>query len=167
MAWWSRVEEAFETAEDQSVFEQVTAKPVEFSGGTAADGLSVEASAEVQFRIPPGDSSGRIQSVVESELDGGTIDWREPIPPVMETPRSEVARAFRAAIRRVGGDSRLLRKTGTSDMNLYAGAWDCPMATYGPGDSALDHAPNERIDLADFDRSLAVLTTVAERLTEP
>jgi len=32
-------------------------------------------------------------------------------------------------------------------MNLYAGAWDCPMATYGPGDSDLDHAPDERLSL--------------------
>ncbi|NEU55266.1 [LysW]-lysine hydrolase [Halorussus sp. MSC15.2] len=184
MDWWRSVEDAFaegsgetvdgeergdaEDGEDETpVFEQVTAKPVEFAGGTAADGLSVEASAEVQFRIPPGATAAQIRETVEAELDEGAIDWREPIPPVMETPRSEVARAFRAAIRRVGGDPRLLRKTGTSDMNLYAGAWDCPMATYGPGDSDLDHAPNEHLDLGEFDRSIAVLNAVSEDLAEP
>ncbi|MFC4450634.1 [LysW]-lysine hydrolase [Halorussus aquaticus] len=175
MDWWQSVEDAFadegRDAEDGGgetpVFEQVTAKPVAFAGGTAADGLSVEASAEVQFRIPPGATAAGIRETVEAELDEGAIDWREPIPPVMETPRSEVARAFRAAIRRVGGDPRLLRKTGTSDMNLYAGAWDCPMATYGPGDSDLDHAPNEHLDLGGFDRSVAVLNAVSEDLAEP
>ncbi|WP_137284164.1 [LysW]-lysine hydrolase [Halorussus salinisoli] len=168
MAWWQAVEAQF--AEDDAetpVFEQVTAKPVAFSGGTAADGLSVEASAEVQFRIPPGETAAEIRETVEGELDSGEIDWKTPIPPVMETPRSEVARAFRAAIRRVGGDPRLLRKTGTSDMNLYAGVWDCPMATYGPGDSELDHAPNEHLDLGEFDRAVAVLTDVSETLAEP
>ncbi|UPV75603.1 [LysW]-lysine hydrolase [Halorussus limi] len=168
MAWWSRVEEAFESAPEQtdepSVFERVTAKPVEFSGGTAADGLSVEASVDAQFRIPPDETAADIRETVEDELAAGSVEWAEPIPPVMETPRSEVARAFRTAIRRVGGDPRLLRKTGTSDMNLYAGAWGCPMATYGPGDSELDHAPNERLDLGEFDRAVAVLERVSETL---
>ncbi|MFC6724042.1 M20/M25/M40 family metallo-hydrolase, partial [Halobium palmae] len=70
----------------------------------------------------------------------------------------------RVAIRGAGGDPRLLRKTGTSDMNLFAQAWDCPMATYGPGDSALDHAPNEHLSLPEFDRSVEVLTAVATDL---
>jgi LysW-gamma-L-lysine carboxypeptidase len=180
MAWWSRVESAFESDPDTPVFEQVTAKPVEFTGGTTANGLSVEASAEAEFRIPPGESAASIREAVEGGIgsddgeiesddgevrsDDADVDWREPIPPVMESPRTEVARAFRAAIRRVGGDPRLLRKTGTSDMNIYAGAWDCPMATYGPGDSDLDHAPNEHIDLANFDRAIAVLTDVSGSL---
>jgi LysW-gamma-L-lysine carboxypeptidase len=49
-------------------------------------------------------------------------------------------------------------------MNVYAKAWDCPMVTYGPGDSDLDHAPNEHIHLAEYDRSVGVLTDVTERL---
>jgi LysW-gamma-L-lysine carboxypeptidase len=82
----------------------------------------------------------------------------------MTSPRTEVARAFRVAIRDAGGDPRLLRKTGTADVNLYAEAWDCPMATYGPGDSDLDHAPDERLSLAEFDRSVTVLESVARTL---
>jgi LysW-gamma-L-lysine carboxypeptidase len=167
MAWWRAVEEAFDaTDSEDSVFERVTAKPVEFSGGTAADGLSVEATVDAQFRIPPGATAAEVRETAEGELAAGSVEWAEPIPPVMETPRSEVARAFRTAIRRVGGDPRLLRKTGTSDMNLYAGAWDCPMATYGPGDSELDHAPNEHLDLGEFDRAVAVLERASERLAD-
>ena len=178
MAWWRAVEEAFSSASadedvqeaenaddgEPAVFERVTAKPVEFSGGVADDGLSVTATVEAQFRIPPGETAAGVRETVEAELESGAIEWDEPIPPVMETPRSEVARAFRTAIRRVGGDPRLTRKTGTSDMNLYAAAWDCPMATYGPGDSELDHAPNEHLDLGDFDRAVAVLERVSESL---
>jgi LysW-gamma-L-lysine carboxypeptidase len=78
----------------------------------------------------------------------------------MESPRTELARAFRVAIRSAGGDVRLLRKTGTSDMNLFAAAWDCPMVTYGPGNSDLDHAPDERLPLSDLDRATAVLSDV-------
>ncbi|WP_135535061.1 M20/M25/M40 family metallo-hydrolase [Halostella pelagica] len=169
-----------ETAEIP-VFEQVTTKPVSVEGGFTADGLSVEATMDVQLRIPPNRTAEGIREIAESELYGrsntssgqgprdgeletGTVTWEEPTPPVMENPRNEVARAFRAAIRGEEGDPRLLRKTGTSDMNLYAQAWDCPMATYGPGDSDLDHAPNEHLDLGEFERSIAVLERVANRL---
>jgi LysW-gamma-L-lysine carboxypeptidase len=166
MDWWRKVENAFEADEWRPIFEQVTTKPVGFDGGLGADGLSVEATMEVQFRIPPALSAGELRELADSKLVEGTVHWNHPIPPVMESPRTGVARAFRVAIRNAGGSPRLLRKTGTSDMNLYADAWDCPMVTYGPGDSDLDHAPDEHLPLGEFDTSVEVLTEVARRLTE-
>lgn len=165
-SWWTSVEDAFEQDEYTPVFERVTAKPVTIDGGISDDGLSVEATLEAQLRVPPSLDVETVRETAEAELEIGTVSWDEPIPPVMESPRTEVARAFRAAIRAEGCDPRLLRKTGTSDMNLYADAWDCPMVTYGPGHSALDHAPNERLSLPEFDRSVAVLERVATTLRE-
>jgi LysW-gamma-L-lysine carboxypeptidase len=164
MAWWNRVEAEFDPDEWTPVFEQVTTKPVGFRGGLGEDGLSVEATMDVQFRIPPDLSAADVRAVADGALDEGTVNWRDPIPPVMESPRNEVARAFRAAIRAADGDVTLLRKTGTSDMNLFKQVWDCPMVTYGPGDSDLDHAPDEHAVLADFDRAVGVLTEVSERV---
>jgi LysW-gamma-L-lysine carboxypeptidase len=134
-------------------------------GGLTEDGLSVEATMDVQLRVPPGLTVDDVQETVVSELSGGTVNWYDEVPPVMVSPRTAVARAFRVAIRDVGGDPRLLRKTGTSDMNVFAGAWDCPMATYGPGDSDLDHAPDEHLPLRDLDRAVAVLERVAREFT--
>ncbi|WP_238717490.1 [LysW]-lysine hydrolase [Natronorubrum halophilum] len=162
--WWTGVEAAFEYDEYTAVFERVTAKPVDIDGGISDDGLSVEATLDVQLRIPPSLDAETVRETAEAELEIGTVSWAEPIPPVMESPRTEVARAFRAAIRKEGCDPRLLRKTGTSDMNLYAGVWDCPMATYGPGNSDLDHAPDERLSLAEFDQSVEILGRVATTL---
>jgi acetylornithine deacetylase/succinyl-diaminopimelate desuccinylase-like protein len=56
---------------------------------------------------------------------------------------------------------RLVRGDGPY---LYADTWDCPMVTYGPGDSDLDHAPDERIDLAEDERTIAILEAVCETL---
>ncbi|SIS03020.1 [LysW]-lysine hydrolase [Natronorubrum daqingense] len=162
--WWNGVEAAFENDEYTAVFERVTAKPVDIDGGISEDGLSVEATLDVQLRIPPSLDAESVRETAEAGLEIGTVSWAEPIPPVMESPRTEVARAFRVAIRNEVGDPRLLRKTGTSDMNLYAGEWDCPMVTYGPGNSDLDHAPDERLSLAEFDRSVAVLEGVSTTL---
>ncbi|ELK54938.1 [LysW]-lysine hydrolase [Haloferax volcanii] len=166
VAWWSRVADFFDEDRD-GVFDTVTTKPVTFDGGPTEDGLAVEATVDVQFRVPPRLSIDDVREVAESELTRGGVHWNKPIPPVMMSPRTDVARAFRVAIRNVGGvKPRLLRKTGTSDMNIFAGTWDCPMATYGPGDSDLDHAPNEHLDLAEFDSAIDVLVDVCERLAD-
>ncbi|KZX46846.1 [LysW]-lysine hydrolase [Haloarcula sp. K1] len=164
--WWSAVDDEFETDEWHPVFERVTCKPVEFKGGTSSDGLSVEATMDVQLRVPPEYSTDEIREIADGFLENGTVNWDDKVEPVMQSPRTSAARAFRAAIRKQGGEPTLLRKTGTSDMNVYAKAWDCPMVTYGPGDSDLDHAPNEHLPLDEYDRSVAVLETATERLLE-
>jgi LysW-gamma-L-lysine carboxypeptidase len=168
MDWWNRVVEEFEPDDEwDPVFERVTAKPTRFEGGPSEDGLSVEATMDVGFRVPPSMTVEEVREVADGELDPevGTVNWKDSVRPTMQSPRTDVARAFRVAIRGQGLDPRLVRKTGTADMNIYAGEWDCPMVTYGPGDSDLDHAPDERLPLRDLDRAVAVLTDAAGRLT--
>ncbi|MFD1586645.1 [LysW]-lysine hydrolase [Halorientalis brevis] len=167
IAWWSAVEEEFTNDEWEAVFERVTPKPTMIEGGLTEDGLSVEATMEVQLRVPPSMNTEEVIEITEGHLDvADRVHWKDRVEPVMQSPRTDVARAFRVAIRQEGGDPRLLRKTGTSDMNVYAQEWDCPMVTYGPGDSDLDHAPNEHLPLSEYDRSVAVLEEVATRLLE-
>ncbi|MFB6072262.1 MAG: [LysW]-lysine hydrolase [Halobacterium sp.] len=164
-AWTERVQAAFDGVEPEgSVFESVTVKPVSFDGGVAADGRRVEAAVDVEFRLPPGTTPGDVRATVADCTDRGEVSWTEAIPPHAADPRSAVASALRAGIRDVGGAPGHVRKTGTCDANIYADAWDCPVATYGPGDSALDHAPDERLDLAAFGRGVDVLTATATRL---
>ena len=164
--WWNRVEDEFGHDEWVPVFERITCKPTRFEGGPSADGLSVEATVDVQLRVPPEYTTDEVRELADGHLDNGTVHWNDWVEPVMENPRTPVGRAFRAAVRRAGGDPRLLRKTGTSDMNVYAQEWNCPMVTYGPGDSDLDHAPDEHIDLAEYDRAVAVLEDAAGQLLE-
>ena len=73
-------------------------------------------------------------------------------------------RAFLAGIRSVGGQPGFVLKTGTADLNIVAPVWGCPAAAYGPGDSALDHTPNEHISLDEFKRSISVLQFVLKQL---
>jgi len=58
-------------------------------------------------------------------------------------------------------------KSGTSDMNVLAPAWGCPMVAYGPGDSRYDHTPMERLSLSDYERSIRVLESVLARVRHP
>jgi LysW-gamma-L-lysine carboxypeptidase len=45
-------------------------------------------------------------------------------------------------------------------MNIVGPAWGCPIVAYGPGDSALDHTPDEHLDLAEYERAIDVLARV-------
>ena len=162
--WWETVRETFD-AGSESVFESVTPTATAFSGGLAADGDSVAATVETQFRVPPAETPESVREAVESATADGSLSWTSEIPAHVGDPRSAVAGALRAGIREAGGEPTHLRKTGTADSNLYAEGWGVPVATYGPGDSSLDHAPDERLPLAEFDRAVSVLTTACEQLT--
>ena len=58
------------------------------------------------------------------------------------------------------GTPRTTVKLGTSDMNVVGPVWQCPILAYGPGDSSLDHTPEEHIVLDDYLRAIRVLTEV-------
>ena len=90
------------------------------------------------------------------------IASEEPARTARTTP---VASAFARAIASVGGQTTYKEKSGTSDMNVLLPAWGCPMVAYGPGDAQYDHTPIERLALADYARSIAVLRDVLRRLS--
>jgi LysW-gamma-L-lysine carboxypeptidase len=166
MDWWNRVEAEFDHDEFVPVFERVTCKPIDIRGGLSDDGLSVEARMDVQLRVPPKYTADEVRERADGCLEAGTVNWHDMVEPVMESPRTPLARAFRAAIRQQGGEPRLLRKTGTSDMNVFAQHWDGPIVSYGPGDSDLDHAPDEHLPLEHYDRAVEVLVDVTERMQQ-
>ncbi|GAB4402078.1 MAG: [LysW]-lysine hydrolase [Anaerolineales bacterium] len=78
---------------------------------------------------------------------------------------SQLVRAFLSEIRSQGGEPRFVYKTGTADLNIVAPVWKCPVVVYGPGDSALDHTPNEHINLDDYRKAVDVLSAALEKLT--
>ncbi|NJM41256.1 MAG: M20/M25/M40 family metallo-hydrolase [Anaerolineae bacterium] len=56
-------------------------------------------------------------------------------------------------------------KSGTADFNILGPAWGCPIVAYGPGDSDLDHTPNEHVAIDEFERGVRVLARVLRGLT--
>jgi LysW-gamma-L-lysine carboxypeptidase len=77
-----------------------------------------------------------------------------------------LVRACLAGIRAAGGQPRFVLKTGTSDMNVVGPVWNVPIVAYGPGDSALDHTPEEHINLDEYLRSIDVLRRSLEALQQ-
>ncbi len=89
-----------------------------------------------------------------------------PIPAFQAEKNTSLVRAFLAGIRAQGGAPGFVLKTGTADLNIVAPAWGCPAAAYGPGDSALDHTPQENLPIEEYLKSVAVLREVLTRLCQ-
>lgn len=72
---------------------------------------------------------------------------------------NSLVRSFLAGVRTADPSAQLgfVLKTGTSDMNVVAPVWQCPIVAYGPGDSALDHTPNEHLPLDEYWKAVNVI----------
>jgi LysW-gamma-L-lysine carboxypeptidase len=77
-----------------------------------------------------------------------------------------LVRAFLSGIRALDGKPSFVYKTGTADLNIVAPVWKCPAVVYGPGDSSLDHTPNEHISLDEYAKSVQVLSEALNALTK-
>jgi LysW-gamma-L-lysine carboxypeptidase len=75
-----------------------------------------------------------------------------------------LVRAFLGAIRAQGGSPNFVYKTGTADLNIVAPVWKCPALVYGPGDSSLDHTPDEHISLDEYHKAVQVLSAALKKL---
>jgi LysW-gamma-L-lysine carboxypeptidase len=133
-----------------------------------ADGLTSWTRMRIGFRLPPGFPVGGVHEVLlraATDTSLGTdpsmlphVTWQlsRLLPAYTAGKNNPLLRGFVAAIRGLGGTPRFKLKSGTSDMNLAGPAWKCPVLAYGPGDSRLDHTPEERIGLAEYTRAIAV-----------
>lgn len=133
---------------------------------TRTDGLSQLAEGTFGLRLPPQVSPAAAESALRDRLADlpVSLSFSGHETAVRHPRDNALTRALRVAIREQGGTPVFKVKTGTSDMNVVASAWPVPTVAYGPGDSALDHTPDEHLDLAEYDRAVAVLTAALTRL---
>ena len=128
------------------------------------DGFRDTAALTLGFRLPPDFDVDALKRQLEGWSDGAELRFDYADPAVRAEKNTPVVRAFLTGIRNAGGTPRFKMKTGTSDMNILAPIWNCPALAYGPGDSKLDHTPDEAIDLGEFQRGVEVLTTALRQL---
>jgi len=129
------------------------------------DGFEQWARLKVGVRLPvdvsPNDWYEKLQELVgdaEVERTGYAV------PAWGCEKNTKLVRGFLSGIRSQGGEPRFVYKTGTADLNIVAPVWKCPSVVYGPGDSNLDHTPNEHISLEEYSRAVQVLTDVLNKL---
>jgi [amino group carrier protein]-lysine/ornithine hydrolase len=148
---WAALKEIVDPA-DHTVFDLPGLTLESVSGDTA------EAGVKIGVRTPPGFDEDALLAKLRARLAAGTLTVLGARSPCVVGRRNPVVRALTAGIRRQSAQPRLLLKTATSDMNTLLESWDVPMASYGPGDSRLDHTADEHIELADYFRGIEVLS---------
>ncbi|MCB0343499.1 MAG: [LysW]-lysine hydrolase [Bdellovibrionales bacterium] len=137
------------------------------SFNTSSDGLFEAVDVCLGFRLGPDFNPDELITTFQAMLDEFASQSPDMLEPTLAVGmseytaqydrRSELAKVFRMAVRQAGLEPRLVLKTGTADMNVLARDWKCPMVAYGPGDSDLDHTPNEHIVLPEYLQAIEIL----------
>ena len=162
--------------EEKDRFHTVSSSPTVMKGGEFPNSIPENCQITVDIRVPPQlkcdfvlqeidniidqfrveNSKVAIQSRVESMLDAYEADQS-----------SMLVEALKKSILQVlGKEARLIRKTGTGDMNVIGLRQQRPVVTYGPGDSRLDHTPNEHIYLQEYLSSIDIIEKTLEYIAE-
>ncbi len=139
---------------------------------STSNGLYDQAEATIGLRLPealdPDTLADKLHALLTTQAiaDEGhtTLTFEGACPAFRSARTTPLAGAFVRAVRSVGGKPGFVHKTGTSDMNVAGPAWGCPVVAYGPGDSRLDHRPDEHLPLDDYLRAIAVLANVLEHI---
>jgi [amino group carrier protein]-lysine/ornithine hydrolase len=146
----------------EGAFNQIT--PTLRGMDSSSDGFTQTAHLRINLRLPPTIHSQAVTeqlNIIKGEAQIRIEDGFEAYRADKNTP---LVRTFLRAIRASGGQPSFSLKTGTSDMNLVAPLWGCPAVAYGPGDSNLDHTPNEHVSIQEYLKSIEVLALVLKEI---
>ena len=159
--FWQRVVSAAEeldASRPAAIFERL--QPSLRAMRSGSDGLLDHAELDLGFRLPPSFDLPAWEARLHELARDGSVALSGREHAVRVEKNTPLARAFLSAIRASGGEPRFVVKTGTSDLNVIATRWRCPMLAYGPGDSRFDHTPEEQIDLREYAHAVDVLRHV-------
>jgi len=150
----------------ESRFYSITSCLTKIKGGEATSTVPSKCDIHLDLRVPPQLTSQQVLDEVSKmikqyqtanpkiSVEVKIEDLTDPFEVDKDSP---LVRTLSWSIRKVRCRSAtLLKKTGTGDMNVLGRAMKIPVVTYGPGDSRLDHTPNEHIDIQEYLDSIQV-----------
>jgi len=123
-------------------------------------GFEEEVTMDMTLRIPFGLDLPSLKEHMRQWANGAAVGFSGEDVPYKAGKNNPLVRAFLRAIRARDGRPTFKLKLGTSDMNTVGPVWDCPIVAYGPGDSSLDHTPDEHIRVEEFYRAIEVMEEV-------
>lgn len=129
-----------------------------------SDGLYDSLTMTIGVRLPLDLAPETLADAVTSWAGEASLTFTGHEAAYRAEKNTPLVRGFVQAIRSLGGTPAFKDKTGTSDMNVVGPRWRCPIVAYGPGDSALDHTPDEHLALDEYLRAVEVLSLVLEAL---
>jgi len=130
-----------------------------------ADGFREKAELRFNLRIPPGLEPADCDAALQTLAGDASLTLLDSLSGYRAEKNTPLVRAFLSGIRTQGGKPSFSVKNGTADMNVVGPVWNCPIVAYGPGDSSLDHTPEERLVIAEYELAIDVLAQVLLTLT--
>lgn len=166
-AQWNRAHAAHGVRDEASPFAELMPSLRGVSSGS--DGFVEWCELEIGYRLPPNFDLLSLEAHIEELANARAVDvrFRGAEVAYRASRRGPLVGAFVRALRAEGMTPSFKLKTGTSDMNVVGPVWNCPILAYGPGDSSLDHTPQEHILLSEYARGIAVLERVLAELVAP
>ena len=159
-------------SDKQKVFDKLllTLRGMDSDSNDFEQWARLKVGVRLPVEVSPEDWYAKLNNIIsDSHLKGDCHLSVEPvgfaIPAWGCEKNTQLVRSLLSGIRSQGGEPRFVYKTGTADLNIVAPVWKCPAVVYGPGDSALDHTPNEHINLEDYQKAVSVLIAALEKLT--
>lgn len=128
------------------------------------NGMHENAVMHADFRLPLDFDIGGFTGFLEAAKGGGMIVFGEHVPAYKSGKANELVSSFNAGIKEFGFETKFKLKTGTSDFNLLGSHFKKPIIAYAPGDSNLDHTPNEHIELHELDKAVEVISNSLKKL---
>ena len=178
MEFWKQISRLHLREEKlKSRFYSITSCLTGIKGGNAsASFIPSKCEILIQLRIPPQLTPEQVFDEVKRKIDRYkatnpkvtvAVEMVDVAKAFEADRRSVIVRALAWGIRKTTLNyASFSRKTGTGDMNVLGNALKIPVVTYGPGDSKLDHTPNEHINLQEYLDSIEVLRKTLTKLPE-
>ena len=168
----------FVTANEEGLIDTVDAQfawrlPVGFDAlelvaSSCSPGRPTMSTRRARYRRPRSDTGLAVDAASPSPVRAraSTFAFRGWEQPWRGDRQNALVRSFLAGIRAVepAAQPGFVVKTGTSDMNVVAPIWQCPIVAYGPGDSGLDHTPNEHLELDEYWHAVRILEATLRQL---
>ena len=158
-----------------SRFYSITYCLTKVSGGSTSPIVPSKCDMNVELRLPPQVKSKQVLKKIKKEIERYRLNNPqvsvkmkiEYLIDAFEADRqSLIVRALAWAIRETTHDRAVFsKKTGTGDMNILGNTMKIPVVTYGPGDSRLDHTPNEHIEIQEYLNSIKVYRSALIKLS--
>jgi LysW-gamma-L-lysine carboxypeptidase len=129
-----------------------------------AGAYAEEVVMDISLRVPFGVDIPAFKEKLRSFAGEAAVGFSGEDVPYKSGKSNPLVRAFLKGIRQHEGKPLFKLKLGTSDMNTVGPVWGCPILAYGPGDSSLDHTPEESLVIDEYYRAISVLADVLKRL---
>jgi LysW-gamma-L-lysine carboxypeptidase len=152
-----------EISRTYTTYENPTIQPTILKCGDLLNVTPSNAEVYLDIRYPYNFNSDNLIEDINNKFNNCTIKILEKINPVKVSVNSPIVRAMVRSLIKIGERPKIVRKNGTSDMNILHNITENIIA-FGPGDSSLEHTNYEKISLEELYKATIIYINTIEEL---